>query len=101
MVDVAARIDAHHVVAAEDSELLAVLVSDARKEGGKLVVVSLAPFLERMVVALGTLHPRSEKDLRSGLGKVRRPAGNPVVVRRPGGERAALGGQKIVNQPVG
>src|SRR5207237_8635637 len=39
------------------------LASDAREERRHAVVILLAPFLERMVVAAGTLDPQAEEQL--------------------------------------
>ncbi len=64
-----------------------------REPGGHAVVVILRPALERMIVALGTLHANAEEELRRGLRQGRGIARDAIVVRGWIGESAAAGRQ--------
>ena len=76
------------------------LVLDAREEGGKLVVIVLRPAIERVVVALGTLHAHAEKNLGSGLGPGVGVAQGPVVVGSRLLVGAAPAGDQLPGQQV-
>src|SRR5581483_8587336 len=91
---------AHHLLVAEETELLAPLEADTREEGGELVVVALAPLLKRMMVTAGALHPHAEEHLARRLCKVLRVTGNAVVVARPVGEGTALRQNQIARELV-
>ena len=88
-------------LAAEQAELLAVLRPQPDEERGHAVVVVLAPLLERVMVALGAAAcgrrgraARSSRPSRSGLRAI------VIVVGRPFGEGAALGGDDVADHLV-
>ncbi len=72
MRDVAGGANRDHRFAAEQTEFLAVLRTDTRKERCHAVVVTLAVLLERMMVALRALQPHAQKQLRRRFGQRRR-----------------------------
>src|SRR5262249_20763478 len=95
MADLAGRPWENDRLTAEDAELVGVLRAQPSEEGGQPVVIVLAPFLERVVMALGALDTRAEEDLRGRLGPVLGVTANLVEVRRAFGKRAALGEQDV------
>src|SRR5947209_2759662 len=86
-----------HLLAAEDAELLTPLGAKAREERGHTVIIVLAPFLKRMMVALGATHAYAEEKLAGRLGPVGGPARNHEIVGRPLGKRAPLGRDDVAD----
>src|SRR5262249_24728742 len=76
------------------------LVLDAGEEGGEAVVVVLSPTVERMVVALGALHPDAEKNLGDRLGPAVRVAQGTVEVGGRVGVAAAAAGEQFPRELV-
>ena len=78
----AAGADQHDLLVAEQAEFLAPLDAHAGKEGGEAVVVVLAVFLERVMVALGAGQPHAQEQLAGRLGPVLRVVGDAVEIGR-------------------
>ena len=96
----AGRPQINHSLLAENAELLAPLGAQPHEEGGHAVVVVLAPFLERMMMALGTLHAYAQEDLRRVLGPVGGIVGGAVEVGRAFGVGASLGGDDVADKLI-
>ena len=64
--------------------------ANLREESGELVIVTHLPAVERMVVALGTLNPRSQKYLGNIFRELERVPFILVEVRGGIDKRAAL-----------
>ena len=73
------------------------LVLHAREERGQLMVIVLRPAIERMVVALGTLHADAEKNLGGRLGPAVGVAQGPIVI----GGRLVVGAAAAGDQFAG
>ena len=76
------------------------LKSDLAEERGETVIVVHRPTIERMIVALGTLNPHSEKRLRDVLGKLAIVRLDLIEIRRRCVERAAFRGDHTSQQIV-
>src|SRR5947209_334205 len=79
---VAAVADDHRLLAAEKTELLAVLGARAGKKRREAIIIVLAVLLERMMVALGALDSHAQEKLSGRLGQHRSVLVDAVVIRR-------------------
>ena len=70
------------------------------EERRQAVVIVLAPFLERMMMALGALHAHAQEQLRGRLRPVGGLSADQVEVGRAVGEGAALGGDDVAHHLV-
>ena len=76
------------------------LAADPREERRKAVVVVLAPFLERMVVALGALQSHPQEHLRRVVDERTGFAELAIPLDRRRGLRAAAGGEDSAHELV-
>ena len=79
------------------ARITARLAADRGEEGAEAVVILLAPFLKRMMVALGALHAGAEEQLRGVLHlrlhglHLAIPCGGGVLAHVPGGGEYGAG----------
>src|SRR5207253_3557761 len=91
-------------LAAKKAELPAAFGAEADKKCRQAVIIILAPFFPRMMVALGALHSDSQEKLRGGLRPVRGTVAHAIEVCRSDREGASLGrddvSDKFIHRPV-
>src|SRR5207245_6201031 len=68
------------------------------KERGHAVVIVLAPFFPRMMMALGALQSDSQEKLGGSFRPVRSTDAHAIKVGRPDRERATLGRDDVTDK---
>src|SRR5687768_8139883 len=88
MIDFAAMIEPHCLLAAEYPYFIESLNGDPSEERREPVIVVPAPTLRRMVVAFGALQPHAQENLTRRLAPILRRGSGPVKVDGPCSEGA-------------
>src|SRR5260370_39103788 len=90
----AGRFQVDDFFAAKDAELLAPLGAEADEKGSHAVIIVLAPFFERMMVAFGASDANAEEELRGRLRPIGGGGGRQQVICVASGRRAAPPGHE-------